>query len=183
MSDSVRAVTADELEHFPDDDCRYELVEGRLRRMSPVGGQHGDVVVRLVSLLHGHVRSRRLGKVFTEVGFKLASSPDTVRAPDVAFVQRSRMPSPLPRGFLSGSPDVAIEVISPDDRLSEVQAKVDDYLAHGVVLVLVLDPDEKTATVFRRLMPPVTVGDPDTLLDLTDVIPEFCVTLRDLFDS
>ena len=90
----TRLVTAEELERFPDDDYRYELVEGRVVRMSPVGYQHGKIVARLIFLLHRHLLDMPSGIVVTEVGFKLAANPDTVRGPDVAFVRNERMPSP-----------------------------------------------------------------------------------------
>src|SRR6266699_1925070 len=94
MPETARLVTADELEKFrPADDGRYELAEGRIIRMSPVGYQHGRVVMRLWSMLDTHDRSRNLGVVFPEVGFTLRSNPDTVRAPDVAFIRRERIPS------------------------------------------------------------------------------------------
>src|SRR6476660_1973392 len=90
-------VTAEELERYSSDDRRSELVRGRIVRRSPAGGEHGHVVVRLIGVLDRHVRARALGFVLTEVGFKLASDPDTVRAPDVAFVRRDRIPTPMPR--------------------------------------------------------------------------------------
>jgi Uma2 family endonuclease len=93
MSEPARLVTAEELEKFPDDDFRYELVEGRVLRMTPVGYVHGRIVMRFGSLLEQHVRSQRLGVVLTEVGVKLKSVPDTVRAPDLAFIRRERIPA------------------------------------------------------------------------------------------
>ena len=102
MSKSAPLVTADELERFPDDDYRYELVEGRVIRMSPVGFEHGRIVPRLTALLHRHVEEHHLGAIVNEVGFKLASNPDTVRAPDIAFLRLNRIPRPDPRGFIKG---------------------------------------------------------------------------------
>jgi Uma2 family endonuclease len=182
MSESTHLVTAEELERFPDDDYRYELVQGRIVRMSPVGFQHGRVVTRLLFRLSQHLEDRNLGVVLTEVGFTLATKPDTVRAPDIAFVRQERIPSPDPRGFLSGPPDLAVEVLSPEDRPAEIRTKVDEYLAHGVPLVVVLDPDTRTATVSRRLTPPVPLLAEEDLLDLDDVIPDFRCSLREIFE-
>src|SRR6185369_5108060 len=123
MSEATRLVTAEELEKFPSDDRRYELVEGRLVRMSPVGPPHGQVVVRLTVLLDSHVRSRHLGSLMTEVGFTLATDPDTVRAPDLALLRQSRQLLKTVRGFWKGAPDLAIEVLSPDDRPADVREK------------------------------------------------------------
>lgn len=141
MAQSTRLLTADELERMPEDDFRYELVQGRLVRMSPVGLVHGKVTMALAMLLGAHVKAHNLGSVFPEVGFKLASNPDTVRGPDLAFVRRDRIPLPWPRGFYQGPPDLAVEVLSPDDRPSEISTKVDEYLTHGTRFVVVIDPD------------------------------------------
>ncbi len=182
MPETTHLVTADELERYPQDDYRYELVEGRVLRMSPVGYDHGRVVMQFGSLLHRHLQGRTVGVVVTEVGFKLAFGPDTVRAPDIAFIGKDRVPSPNTRGFLTGPPDVAIEVLSPDDRPPEVRAKVDQYLARGVALVVVIDPDEKTVTTCRSAALPVTLRADEDLLDLSEVIAGFRCRLREIFE-
>ena len=180
MSKSAPLVTADELERFPDDDYRYELVEGRVIRMSPVGFEHGRIVPRLTALLHRHVEEHHLGAIVNEVGFKLASNPDTVRAPDIAFLRLDRIPRPAPRGFIKGAPDLAVEVLSPDDRPSEVRAKTTDYLASGVPLVLVLDPVGRTVTACRLKEPP-QISRGDDVVDIGDVVPGFVCTIPEIF--
>ncbi len=182
MSDTTHLVTAEELEKFPDDDYRYELVEGRVIRMSPTGAVHGHVVMRLGARLIGHVDTHRLGFVLTEVGFRLSSSPDTVRAPDLAFIRRERLPQgTLPRGFWTGPPDLAVEVLSPDDRPSDVHAKISDYLTHGVPLVVVIDPDERSVIAHRPSAPPITLGVAD-FLDLDDVVQGFRCAVQDIVE-
>ena len=181
MSEIARLVTTEELEKFPDDDYRYELVGGRVIRMSPVGFQHGRVVARLCVLLGQHVQGRNLGVIATELGFELARHPDTVRAPDVAFIRQDRIPSKEPRGFWKGPPDLAIEVVSPDDRPSDVRTKVEEYLTRGVSLVVVVDPDERAVRVFCPSSPPITLA-ADALLDLGDVVPDFRCSVREIFD-
>jgi Uma2 family endonuclease len=182
MFDHGALVTAEQLERYSSDDRRSELVEGRIVRRSPVGGEHGHIVVRLIGLLHPYVRTRDLGFVFTEVGLKLASNPDTVRAPDVAFVRRDRIPTPLPRGFLHGQADLVIEVLSPEDRPSEVAAKTAAYLDAGVTVVVVVDPERREITSHRRLSPPVLAVSPDDVIDVGDVIPDFAFHVGDVFD-
>jgi Uma2 family endonuclease len=182
MPDLTPLVTAEELERFPDDDYRYELVEGRVLRMSPVGFEHGRLVVRLAALLDRHVREHDLGLVVIEVGFTLARKPDTVRGPDVAFLSKARIPSPVPTGFVQGSPDLALEVLSPDDRPSSVRRKVEQYLTSGASLVVIVDPAHHAVTLHRRLSPPVTVRRNDDRLDLGDVVPGFSCTLADFFE-
>lgn len=181
MSETARLVTADELAKFPDDDFRYELVDGRVVRMSPVGFRHGRTVMALGALLRQHAEEGRSGAVVTEVGFKLASNPDTVRAPDVAFVHQDRIPIPDPPGFWNGPPDLAVEVLSPEDRPGDVQEKVEEYLARGVPLVLVVDPDDRTIALFRPAMPAVRLS-ADDILDLSPVMSAFRCSVRDIFE-
>ncbi|HEX5110718.1 MAG TPA: Uma2 family endonuclease [Vicinamibacterales bacterium] len=180
MSKSAPLVTAEELERFPDDDYRYELVEGRVIKMSPVGYEHGRIVMRLAALLHRYVEEHHLGAMVSEVGFKLASSPDTVRAPDLAFVRLDRIPRPDPRGFIKGAPDLAVEVLSPDDRLSDVRAKTVEYLASGAPLVLILDPFERTITAHRQVGRP-QISRAGDVVDLGDVVPGFSCTIPEIF--
>ncbi len=181
MSQPARLVTADEFERFPDDDFRYELVQGRVVKMSPPGFRHGALAIRLGSLLTRHVDANDLGVVVTETGFKLAADPDTVRGPDVAFVRRERIVGQaLPKGFWPGPPDLAVEIVSPTDSRADVEALAREYLAHGVLLVLVVDPDAKSITRYRPLTPPATVGI-DGAIDAGDVVPGFICPLRAIF--
>jgi len=180
MSERTHLVTAAELERFPDDDYRYELVEGRLIRMSPVGFEHGRIVARLIGRLLQHVDTRKLGFIGTVVGFKLRSSPDTVRAPDVAFIRAERVPVESLKGFWTGPPDVAIEVLSPDDRPGDVREKAEEYIHHGVPLVVIVDPDTQTATIHRRDVAPETYNREEQL-DLSDVVEGFRCSVRTIF--
>jgi len=119
MTVDTRFFTADELLRLPDDGYRYELVRGELRKMSPAGSRHGVVAAAIIGSLAPFVREHSLGKVFTsETGFLIQRDPDTVRAPDCAFVQTERfIDTP---GYFPGAPDLAVEVISPGDSYSEV---------------------------------------------------------------
>jgi Uma2 family endonuclease len=117
----------------------------------------------------------------TEVGFKLASNPDTVRAPDVAFVRQDRIPTPEPRGFWNGPPDLAVEVLSPDDRTEDIRAKVAEYLTQAVPTVVVVDPDSRKVTVLRPATPELALAT-DDVLDLSDVVSGFRCTVRELFE-
>jgi Uma2 family endonuclease len=151
MAVTKRPMTAEALERLPRDPLnRYELVRGELVRMTPVGGEHGKVALEFAARLLAHVKARRLGEVMVEVGYRLTTDPDTVRATDVSFVATDRLPpGGLPRGFIPGPPDLAVEVISPEDSASEVDATVQEYLAHGVRLVLVVQPRTRTVTAYR----------------------------------
>jgi len=174
-------VTADDLLHLPDDGYKYELVRGHLVRMSLPRVWHGIVALRIGMLLGAHAQARNLGVVLSEGGFQLESNPDTVRGPDVAFLRRDRIPPRDARGYYKGAPDLAVEVLSPDDRRSEIDEKVDEYLTSGTPAVLVVDVDECTVVVHRRLMPPLTLAGHD-MLDLDDVVPEFRCRVAQIFE-
>ena len=182
MPDLNPLVTAAELAHISArDDYRYELVAGRVLRMSPVGWQHGVIVARLLGMLVTHLRGRNAGEAVTEVGFTLHTNPDTVRGPDVAFVRQERVPRETLRTFWPGAPDVAMEVLSPDDNRKHMTAKVADYLSAGVSAVVVVDPDASIVTVHRngRLRDIARRGEE---LDLSDVIPGFRCAADDILD-
>lgn len=181
MAEIVGTATADELLRLPDNGFRYELVRGELRRMSPAGFRHGEVALRLGSSLSQHVRAHGLGRALAaETGFLLASNPDTVRAPDVAFVREARVPSGCtPSGFWPGTPDLAAEVVSPGDSWSEVREKVRDWLDAGCAMVLVLDPRERSVTVFRDGDVRILLG--HDVLEGGEVVPGWTVPVRELF--
>ena len=137
--------------------------------------------MRVGRLLANHVEQRALGEAFAaETGFRLASNPDTVRAPDAAFVRRERIPATgTPAGYWPGAPDLAIEVTSPGDSFDEVEEKVLEWLAAGTRMVIVVNPAKQTATVYRgqsaRLL-----GAEDTI-DGEDVVPGWLVPVREIF--
>src|SRR6266511_3648504 len=125
-----RLLTAEELFSIPDDDNRYELVRGKLVCMAAGGGLHGKIASRVDHRLRDFVEAHGLGEVCTaETGFRLAQHPDTVRAPDVAFVARERISAEgVPEGYWAFAPDLAVEVISPSDRFDDVLTKIQEYL-------------------------------------------------------
>lgn len=181
MSETTRLVTADELLHMPDDGYKYELVRGRLIRMSPPGARHGIVAMAIGARLNAHVRAHKIGVAGTEVGFKLESNPDTVRAPDIVFFRQDHIPPRDARGYYEGAPDLAVEVLSPDDRPAEVAEKIDEYLTYGTPAVVVIDPRKCTVVVHRRLTPPLALT-LDDVLDLDDVVTGFRCQVREIFD-
>lgn len=184
MAVTKRPTTAEALERLPRDPVnRYELVRGELVRMTPVGGEHGKVALKLAARLLAHVEPRRLGEVMVEVGYRLTTDPDTVRAPDVSFVTADRVPpGGLPQGFIPGPPDLAAEVISPEDPASEVDAKVQEYLAHGTRLVLVVHPRTRTVTAYRPDGSARVLRSGDSI-DGRDVISGFSLPVDEIFSS
>ena len=143
-------MTAQELLEYSHEPFQQELIDGILYEMEPPGAEHGVISMHVGALLAVHVASRQLGVAFAaETGFKLSSGPDTVRAPDVAFVAIERVPaSGIPQGYWPGPPDLAIEVVSQHDRRPKVEAKAREWIAAGARAVVVLDPPSRTATVF-----------------------------------
>lgn len=178
----TKPMTADELLAMPDDGYHYELVKGELRMAPPPGSEHGEITMNLAGPLYQHVKSNNLGVVYAaETGFKLESNPDTVRAPDVAFVRRERVNQTgrLP-GYGSGAPDLAVEVLSPSDRTIEVEEKVAEWLEGGARMVWVVSPKLHTVTVYRSLTDIVTLTEKDKL-DGGDVVPGFQMNVAEIF--
>ena len=183
MSTTTSTVTAEQLLALPADGWRYELVDGELRRMSPAGHEHGRVAINLSWRLAQHVRAQRLGSVYAaETGFILRRNPDTVRAPDLAFVASARTAAARDeRGYFPGAPDLAVEVVSPSDSFSEVEGKVFEWLASGSAAVVVLDPRRRYASIYRGKADIQVLGEADTL-DLSFVVPGFSVSVLELFE-
>ena len=113
-------------------------------------------------------------------GFTLARSPDTVRAPDVAYISRERYSGPMPEGYPELAPDLAVEVRSRGDRAGEVLAKVADWLSAGTTLVWVIDPAREVATVYRSDGTVAVLGLEDALSGEA-LLPGFVLSLRELF--
>ena len=170
-------MTADELLRMPDDGYRYELVRGELRKMSPAGGDHGSVAASIVVSLGSYVKAKKLGKVYTaDPGFWIERNPDTVRAPDVAFVRLERAVK-TPR-FVEGAPDLAIEVVSPSDTYTEVEEKALQMLEAGTRAVVVVDPKTQSVRVYRT-------GKLEQLTDaivVDDVVPGWRMPFAEVFD-
>lgn len=116
-------MTADELLKVPRGEMRYELVEGELRKMSPSGARHGRVAVEIVvGSLIAQMKRQRTGAIYSSgTGFRISRQPDTVRAPDAAYVRSERATDTT--GFFDGPPDAAFEVVSPGDTYTEIEEK------------------------------------------------------------
>ena len=180
----TKPVTADELLAMPDDGYRYELVKGELIRMAPTGHKHGIVTMDLGGPLHQHVRENNLGAVYgAETGFVITQNPDTVRAPDVAFVRRERIErAGNVKSYWIGQPDLAVEVVSPGDTFAEVEEKVAEWLEAGTGAVWVVSPKLRTVTVYRSLTDIITLTERDTL-DGGNVVPGFRLPISQIFRS
>jgi Uma2 family endonuclease len=158
-----------------------ELIRGELVMMSPAGGEHRDVAMEVAFRLKQHVNAKQLGKVYAaETGFLIEQNPDTVLAPDVAFVRAERVAAIHRRGFVAGAPDLAVEVVSPGDHPRDVARKAEHGLQHGTRLVWVVDPARQTVLVHRPQTPARLLGAKDTLTG-DDVLPDFKLKVADIF--
>lgn len=181
-------MTADELLHYDTPGKRAELVRGRLQVREPAGYRHGSVAARLLGRMWMFLEQDRaargvehpLGDVLAaETGFTLQRHPDTVRAPDVAFVAWERTPHDG-RGFGDFAPDLAVEILSPGDRPGYVLAKVADWLTAGTSLVWVVDPDRGVVRVYRA-DGSESIIDESSVLDGELTLPGFSMPVAELF--
>ena len=179
---ATQTITAEQLLQLPDDGYKYELVEGELIRMPPAGAEHGGIALNIGALLRAHVRAHNLGMTCAaETGFLLQRNPDLVRAPDVSFVATAHFPAEgVPRGYWPTAPDLAVEVVSPNDRSEDVQGKVAEYLSAGTPLVWVVYPKTHMVFVYRSL----SVVQPlraDEEISGEDIIPGFSCRVDEFF--
>lgn len=176
-----RPITADEFFHMPSTDMRQELVRGVVCEMPPAGAEHGRIVAVLSALIYNVIKPAQLGTVFGEIGVWVERGPDTVRAPDVAFYSAERMPlDDKTKGYPDYVPDIAVEVVSRNDRVTEVNDKARMWVDSGVRLVWIVWPDWGTVDVHRPGEAVVELSG-DATLDGLDVLPGFSVPLTDIF--
>jgi Uma2 family endonuclease len=184
-------MTAEQLVGYEIPGKRVELVRGQLVVREPASFFHGSLTLRIGVALSNHLAREReqhgwphaRGRLATaDPGFTLARRPDTVRAPDIAYVSRERYAGPMPDGFPELAPDLAVEVRSPSDRPGAVLAKVGDWLSADTALVWVVDPPRETVTVYRADGSVAVLGVADALSGEA-LLPGFELPLRELFEQ
>ena len=158
----------------------WELVDGEPIELTPAAGKSSRIGGRLYARLADHVEPSEFGWAFpAETGFVLFDDRQIVRSPDAAVVLRNRL-TELPDSFVPMAPDLAVEVLSPSDRMADALAKVAMYLQAGTPLVWLVNPATRTVVVFRSEMDPVTLAGSD-ILDGGDVLPGFSVPIAEIF--
>jgi Uma2 family endonuclease len=173
-------LTAEQLEAMRLPHKRTELVRGRLVVREPPSTEHGRIQATLAYFVTDHVRRHGLGLVFgQDTGFRIESSPDTVRGPDLAFVRQERTREIPRRGYAALAPDLVVEILSPEDRPAEYLAKVAQWLGAGTLLVWVIDPERAEAHV-HRADGSLTIVAGDEPLDGEAVLPGFSRPLADV---
>ncbi|MHB8970056.1 MAG: Uma2 family endonuclease [Pirellulaceae bacterium] len=184
MTTHLDLMTAEQLAEVSQDGKCCELVQGELRMMSPAGNEHGRITVRLTWRIAQHVEREKLGVVFAaETGFLLHSDPDTVRAPDLAFVTKARQEQTgQVEGYWPGAPDLAVEVVSPNDSFSGMEEKALAWLAAGACVVWIVDPRQKHVTVYRD-RDDIVVLEADAALAEPVLLPGWQVRVGEIFES
>jgi Uma2 family endonuclease len=184
MATNSGLVTAQELWDMPDDGYRYELVRGELVKVAHARAEHGDLAAVVLGDLIFHVRAHGFGKVYAaETGFLIGIDPDHVQAPDVAFVRQERVAEAgRVTGYFPGAPDWAIEVISPNDRYTEVEEKVEGWLAAGTAMVVLLNPRNRTAILRLAGQAPEILSAQDILAG-GEVVPGWRITAGQIFEA
>jgi Uma2 family endonuclease len=182
MAATGRLLTAEEFERLSDDDKLYELIDGERREIPRLTMWQGEVEVNLAMRLHTHVRSRALGCVsIGKVAFIVRRNADRVRAADIAFIRRERVP-PLEarQHIMEVVPDLVVEILSKHDTVEEISDKIDDWLAAGVPVLWIVDPFRRTVTICRSGRDPVLLGEHGTL-EGDPVVPGFRCPVAEIF--
>ena len=181
MSRTTRQMTADELLNMPDDDLRHELIRGELRTMPPRGFSEGAVAAQVAGSLGGYVISNKIGSAFIATGFVLEFNPDTVLAPAVAFVRRElEKPTSHSDSYIAGPPDLAVEIVSFTDHITNMDEKIADRLDAGTPAVILVDPRRRVVKVYRSSTDVVVLNEWDTLA-VDDVVPGWQMSAADIF--
>jgi Uma2 family endonuclease len=182
-----RLFTAADLAVFPtrlpSGDVDYELDQGRLIVMVPPGELHGSVQALIAAELVNQGQRKRYGRAYSEVGIVLSHNPDTVLGADLAFIGKSKLPVRKSReGYLETIPDLVVEIRSKNDARAELERKAGEYLAAGVGIVLLVDPDAKTIADHRAGAEPRVYVASETLA-LDELIPGFRLNLAECFSD
>jgi Uma2 family endonuclease len=176
MTTTTQLMTAEELMQL-EGPYHYELVKGELLTMPPPGDEHGAVTMNLTLPLALHVKENNLGVLRApETGFKLETNPDTVLAPDIAFIERV---GPRVTGYRNGPPDLAVEVLSPGDTKHKVDHKTALWLELGAKSVWNVNPRTRTVEVIRADGVRRLFHETDELVD--DTVPGFRVNVSEIF--
>jgi Uma2 family endonuclease len=177
---ATKLITAEEFAAMEDDGNLYELVKGELIEMSRAKPRHGFVCSKFDRKVGNYVEDKKLGWSFTcDTGVITERDPDTVRGPHICFYSLARMPA-IPDNYSEQASDLAIEVLSPDDRASDMRDKVREYLAAGVRLIWVANPEDRTVRVYAGTMRGTELDETD-ILEGGEVLPGFTCKVADFF--
>jgi len=174
-------LTPDDLSQIQDEGL-FELVDGKLieKKMSLLTSETAGLIA---GALLAHVKPAGLGVVLPEASFRcFPNDPDRVRRPDVSFIAKAKIPSNLEQPYITVPPDIAVEVVSPNDKIYELDEKLDDYRSAGVKLVWVVNPHSRVVRVFRAGQMPLELFESDTLRG-EPVLPQFGVAIGEILPA
>lgn len=172
-------MTLEEFMNIDDEPNRHELIKGELLTMNPPKPLHGRIVINLALILGQYVKANRLGVVYSESGYHLECDPDTVLGPDMSFVSAQRVDN-SDEHYYDGPPDLAIEVLSPNNRKGYINRKLAVYLETGTRSVWLVDPRRRTVEVISSTGERRTLHETDELVD--DTVPGFRVKVSEIFE-
>jgi Uma2 family endonuclease len=171
----------EDLLRMPDGD-HYELIDGRPKE-KPMGAESDEIGGLLLTQFNIFIRAKKLGRAYpSQTGFQcFPGKPKLVRMPDTSFVAAGRLPNDRsPEGYITVAPDIAVEVVSPNETYEEVEAKVAEYRSAGVKLIWIISPKSKTVMIRRADGTCAEVDETGTLSGET-VLPGFTCTVAELF--
>jgi Uma2 family endonuclease len=180
---ATKLVTADEFLRMPEtgDGMMHELVRGAVVAVPMPGFRHGRRQLAIAKILDDYARPKSLGRAATEVGILIERGPDTVRGPDVSYWSAERLPlDQEPEGFVTIPPELCVEVLSPTNRRAELREKIVEYFRFGVRMVWVIDPEDRTLTVYRSA-DEARLFHENARFNGDDVLPCFECHVGDLF--
>lgn len=182
MTSSKTLLTADQFYDFCcQNEGRYELVDGKVVELAPANEQHGVVALNIGTALNIYSRQQGVGRASVETGYVLRTGPDTVRGPDVAFVVAGKDHwDNLGNRFVAGTPDIAVEVMSPSNTSADIERKIAEYLAAGSQRVWVAYPSSRTVAIHHPNGATITYSDDDVITDEV-LLPGFSLPLTDIF--
>lgn len=182
MPSTAPRMSADDLIRLPRGKALHELVNGHLRTSPLNTFDHGCITSHLLMHLRSFAKSHDLGCVVgPNTGYLLSRDPDTVRAPDISFVRKSRLPAHPTMKYFPGAPDLAVEVLSPSDTVDEIEEKLSDYFAAGTQTVWIVKPRTKTIDIWTAGKLSHSLA-PTDLLTLPDLLPGFERRVSELFE-
>ncbi len=158
-----------------------ELIKGVFTHMPPPGYKHSVIENNIGRIIGNYVQQHKLGFTLSgEGGVYTHRNPDTVRGMDVAFISHARMAQVLSNTYLDVAPELIVEVLSPDDRWSKVNQKLEEYFSIGVQIVWVVDPAQRQGYVYHSLTDVQRFTTNDELTGGV-ALPGFSVPVAELF--
>lgn len=173
-------MTMEEFLALPEEDPGLEFDDGVVtQKMSPTA-DHVELQAIFRQVFNETAEPQRLGRTFVELRFRIQHR---AQIPDVGFYRRERLKTRDGRRYApdQGLPDIAVEIVSPDQSVTSLILKCQQYLADGSQIALVVDPDDEAILVFRPGQP-VRVLQGDDRIDVDDVLPGITLTVCQLFD-